>query len=1158
MEPDRERAAHEAVHGRGERLMGALGRVLRGFAAAILLVALVVAVPVFLVRAVGNPWPGRDAIELRDEQEILLGVLAAAAWVAWARFVAAVIHELVVQSRQLRLDRTPAMSPAHPGGLAAPPPATAGGGIGLFAARLVALVLAVIPATQATPSGSGPLPFRPAPLATAAAQPAQLPESPARPSAWASSARPVVEVGSNDSLFRIAERHLGDRARWREILELNTDRLQPDGARLTTPSSLRRGWTLVLPADARTPAIDPTVATAGPERGVRAPGPDGETTHVVVQGESYWEIAESQLRIELGRPPSAAETSTRAQELIRTNAPLLGRADPAMLHPGDELVAAEPPAHVDASTATHIVEAGESYWEIAESHLQVKLGRPASEAEVLDATTALVEVNAPLFGYEDPRLLHPGDEVVLPAAAWPAPVVADEAAEAPTTTAAERTDTTATDPPATDPPTTDPPTTEPPTSEPPATAAPHAPPTTEPPPTTSPTPSSDAPATSVDAAAPGTAETGHPPATTGGALGPSRGEAVPVTAPPDTTEPDYGGLLGADTDGERSPVVPIGLGGAVFVAGGALAIVDARRRAALRRAQAHDRLRDLATNPTEVRLRSLGAAERLMRLDLVLRALAVALREQHSQPLLVLVHRDGSVTTSLTAPAMPGAPWIAADDGWWTLPGSVDYEELAALARSSGLPCPALVQIGTSGGADLYVDLEAAGVLTVDGPAAAGASIIDALALALAVSPFATGATLTMIGVDERIAEARPDIQFGFDAALATATARSMLGTIGAATAMGASTFGLRSRSTVERWEPVVVVLGSGVDPTAELQDLARPGGHGVALVASGPTTGGLTLEHTATGWMLQPAALEVQPVGVDTGDVVEVVEMLDEAERELVVPAEPLDANIEPVEADRFEDREWELLVRTLGAVQVHDGAGTAARFERSKAQELVCWLASHRSNATRTAARTALWETDVRDATFANVVSDARRNLARLAAPPEGEEWIGRTLTESLPLHELVVSDADLLADRVTAARGQPAAVATALLRPGLALITDVPFAGTGYLWPDAEGIVTELVLLGITAAIEMAQHCLTTGDVEGVFWATGQGLRMLPGHEELVALRMRAHARVGDLAAVRAEWGSYERALAADPWSDAEPAPKLVDLRRELLGPATAERG
>ena len=113
-------------------------------------------------------------------------------------------------------------------------------------------------------------------------------------------------------------------------------------------------------------------------------------------------------------------------------------------------------------------------------------------------------------------------------------------------------------------------------------------------------------------------------------------------------------------------------------------------------------------------------------------------------------------------------------------------------------------------------------------------------------------------------------------------------------------------------------------------------------------------------------------------------------------------------------------------------------------------------------------------------------------------------------------------------------------------------MPFAGTGYLWPDAEGITSNLVLLATSAASELAGHHLSMGDVDGVFWATGQGLKVLPGHEELIALRMRAHARAGDLSGVRLEWESYERVLDADPWSDGEPAPKLVLLRRQLLSP------
>ncbi len=82
-------------------------------------------------------------------------------------------------------------------------------------------------------------------------------------------------------------------------------------------------------------------------------------------------------------------------------------------------------------------------------------------------------------------------------------------------------------------------------------------------------------------------------------------------------------------------------------------------------------------------------------------------------------------------------------------------------------------------------------------------------------------------------------------------------------------------------------------------------------------------------------------------------------------------------------------------------------------------------------------------------------------------------------------------------------------------------------------------------------MAGHCLAAGDLNGVFWATGKGLLAVPGHEELIALRMRAYGSSGDLAGVRAEWASYERVLHADRWSAGEPAPKLLDLRRELLG-------
>jgi hypothetical protein len=360
-------------------------------------------------------------------------------------------------------------------------------------------------------------------------------------------------------------------------------------------------------------------------------------------------------------------------------------------------------------------------------------------------------------------------------------------------------------------------------------------------------------------------------------------------------------------------------------------------------------------------------------------------------------------------------------------------------------------------------------------------------------------------------------------------------------------------------------------------------------------------LVGTSTGWVLEGfgQSIDLTPLGVSRGELAELTELLDDASTplievdhragaddaasadaveldefpdgasdavgvgaadelawgsapELATPPERVD-RVQPLEVVEFTPRRHQIVVRLLGPVEVVDIEGEPGQFERSKTVELIAWLATHRARSTRSAARTAMWELDVRDATFANVVSEGRRALARLVTPPDGEEWLARTLNEQLPLHSAVVSDAELVEERLRAARLQPPDQAIETLRPAVAMIRDMPFAGTAYLWPDAEGITSNLVLLATGVATELAGHGLSLGDTDLVFWATGQGLQVLPGHEELIALRMQAHARAGDLAAVRQEWESYERVIVADPWSDGEPAPKLLALRRELLNPS-----
>ena len=242
--------------------------------------------------------------------------------------------------------------------------------------------------------------------------------------------------------------------------------------------------------------------------------------------------------------------------------------------------------------------------------------------------------------------------------------------------------------------------------------------------------------------------------------------------------------------------------------------------------------------------------------------------------------------------------------------------------------------------------------------------------------------------------------------------------------------------------------------------------------------------------------------------------------------------------------------MVRVLGGVDIVTRDGTSVAFERGKSLELTVWLAHHREHATRSAARAALWEHEVRDATFANIVSDARRSLGRALPPPHDEEWIGRTLTDQLPLHPLVCTDAEMLQARLAASAGLAPAEAIEVLRPGVALVREQPFAGTDHLWPATEGLASALTLLVTSATTELASHHLALGDIDGVFWATGQGLKVLSGQEDLIGLRMRAHHQRGDIAGVRREWETYERAITAESWSDGEPSPKLLTLRRELL--------
>jgi nucleoid-associated protein YgaU len=86
-------------------------------------------------------------------------------------------------------------------------------------------------------------------------------------------------VQRGDTLWDIAEDHLGDPTRYPEIVTLNHRTPQPEGATLTDPNLIRPGWTLTLPATeaattVATPTTTPPPTVSPPMQPPDATGPE--------------------------------------------------------------------------------------------------------------------------------------------------------------------------------------------------------------------------------------------------------------------------------------------------------------------------------------------------------------------------------------------------------------------------------------------------------------------------------------------------------------------------------------------------------------------------------------------------------------------------------------------------------------------------------------------------------------------------------------------------------------------------------------------------------------------------------------------------------------------------------------------------------------------
>ena len=262
-----------------------------------------------------------------------------------------------------------------------------------------------------------------------------------------------------------------------------------------------------------------------------------------------------------------------------------------------------------------------------------------------------------------------------------------------------------------------------------------------------------------------------------------------------------------------------------------------------------------------------------------------------------------------------------------------------------------------------------------------------------------------------------------------------------------------------------------------------------------------------------------------------------------------PTELGVTEDKEDCDGDVDWRIIVRVLGSPVVETSAGDTITIGKGKSLELLTWLVEHRESSTRSAARTALWSENIQDATFSNVVSELRRALNEFAGVPENEEWIPRTFTNQMVLNDKVVTDAFIIENFLKHYLDNPNEINRNRLEESLSYVRDLPFAGTNYSWADAEGITTSHVITTVQAAVLLGEYAISVNDTETLFYVTEKGLRVLPGHEELVALRMKGHSKVGNRSAIKLEWEAYARAVEADAWAGGAPSSQLEDLAKSL---------
>jgi DNA-binding SARP family transcriptional activator len=626
-------------------------------------------------------------------------------------------------------------------------------------------------------------------------------------------------------------------------------------------------------------------------------------------------------------------------------------------------------------------------------------------------------------------------------------------------------------------------------------------------------------------AAPPAAPTPSAPATT-----------APTTTPPtNTTPPTFIEPAPAEAPEQPSDEVDRTDSAVAEIAGAAfsalLAVGAARNLAQRRRRRAHLRLVADGTGPDEVDVHReilLSAdAEAIESLEAGLAYLAGALRDgQVNTTPLLIQHGAGHLDVYVDPPAPAPPGWTATDDAGavWTVSTRGDAP---ASGAPSTCPAPLLVTLGQpDDGGQLYLDLEAAGLVALAGDPAVARDLARTMVADLALSPLAETIDIVVIGdlggtvaeLDHvRCVDAWTDIADGLEAWVAQTS------DVLQANAWPNPFVARAIDPDHDALAPLAVIAAEPGPPDLVARIAgARRSVAGVAIVG-GDIPGAMTIDCSRDRIAVPSIGLEATPHPVDVTSLDEIVALLDDPTDEPIDPDEPTlfetsDAN----DLDHSGVVEPEVLVRVLGEISVDREFGLAA-----KQTAVLAFMALH-GTVTAERVENAVWaapSTSSRRKRLANTVSEIRAAIGREHLPAAAD---GRYTTGPA-----VMTDAHLFDRLVRQAAGEPAELACDTLRAALEVVSGPVFTyrdvdRASYTWVDLENLVSTWELRIAAVAERCADLYIDCGRPSDAAEVATRALTLIPTHTGITEALMRAHAANGDRLAIQRVFQAHASAL------------------------------